>query len=128
MKDLFGYIKLGRLSKAIADKIERKPADIYIEYNVLEHIRQRRGDYLKTINLNPISYVQKIITEYTEIRTGKNDALLLVAKFQANNKINTAAIELQLIASKNIYVVKTAMLREKGMRASETILWNKICK
>ncbi len=123
--ELFGFIKVGRLNKPIADKIGRKPADIYIDYNSLRHIEQRRGEYLKDMKLNPISYVQKIVNSYTEIRAGKNGALLLVAILNINNHKNIAVIELQLVSKISMYVVKTAMWREKGMRASEPILWQK---
>ena len=121
--NLFGYIKLGRLNKNIADQIGRKPADIFIDYNDLLHIEQKRGSYLKSINLNPLTYVKIIIDNYTEIRLGKNNALLLVAFIDANNYKNAAVIELKLISKYSMYVVKTAMPREKGMRANEVLLW-----
>jgi hypothetical protein len=123
--DLFGYIKLGRLKKNIADQINRKPADIFIEYDDLLHIEQRRGNYLKSINLNPLSYVQTIINGYTEIREGKDGSLLLVAYIEENDYKNVAVIELNFIANFSMYLVKTAMPREKGMRAHEVLLWQK---
>jgi hypothetical protein len=61
MKELFGYIKLGRLNKSIADKIKRKPADIYIEYNHLRHIENGKYFALTELGINSLTYVQKII-------------------------------------------------------------------
>ncbi len=125
--ELFGFIKVGRLNKPIADKIGRKPADIYIDYNHLRHIENRRGDYLKSINLDALSYVKKIIDNYTEIRAGKNSTLLLVATIHENNYPNVAVIELQLIVKKSIYMIKTAMPRRtgRGMTKDEILLWRK---
>jgi hypothetical protein len=124
MNDFFGYIKLGRLNKRIADKIGRKPADIYIEYNHLRHIENGKYFALKDLNMNSFVYVQNIVSNFTEIRKGRADALILVAHMKANNKENIAIIELQLISKKSMYLVKTAMPRKK-FAESETILWQK---
>ena len=123
--NLFGYIKLGRLNKNIADQIGRKSADIYIDYNHLRHIENSRGEYLKNIKLDALSYVAKIVDNYTEIWRGKSGELLIVAYIQENEYKNIAAIELQLIIKKGIYVVKTAMPRERGMGTKEVLLWKK---
>jgi hypothetical protein len=124
MKNLFGYIKLGRLKKKIADEINRKPADIFVEYDHLRHIETRRFEYLQKIEMNAFKYVQKIIANYTEIRKGKNDALLLVAYIDDISNENIAVIELQLIASESMYIVKTAMPRVKFTKG-EVALWQK---
>ena len=125
MKNLFGYIKVGRLNKKIANKIERKAADIFVEYNHLRHIENRRGEYLKSINLNALLYIKKIVDNYTEIRTGKNESLLLIAHIEENDFKNVAVKELNLISTDNIYLVKTAMPRRREMADSEIILWQK---
>jgi len=119
-----GYIKLGRLNKRIADQIDRKPADIFIEYNYLTHIARSRYEYLQKIELNALTYVQIIIENFTEIREGRDGALLLVAHLDVDNKDNIVVIELQLIASQSIYIVKTAMPRAKFTK-SEVLLWEK---
>ena len=128
MKDLFGYIKLGRLGKRIADKISRKPADIYIEYNYLRHIEKKRGDYLAKLKLDALSYVKLIVDNYYEIRIGKNNALLLVMKMnnqsEEKDKREIVVLELQLIETKNVYIVKTAMPRIKFANV-ETVLFSK---
>jgi len=125
MKDLFGYIKLGRLNKPIADKIGRKPADIYIDYDYLRHIENGKKEQLIKLKFDALTYVKKIIDNFFEIRSEKDDALILVANIEENDKNNIAIIELQLIAKHSIYTVKTAMMREKGMRAKELLLWSK---
>jgi hypothetical protein len=84
--NLFGYIKLGRLNKNIADQIGRKAADIYIDYNHLRHIENGKGEYLKNLKLNALSYVKKIVDNYAEIRTGKEGTLLLVAYIKENSR------------------------------------------
>jgi hypothetical protein len=123
--DLFGYIKLGRLDKRIADKINRKAADICIDYNHLRHIENGKGDFLDKIKLDALSYVKKIVDNFTEIRKGKNGALLLVAAIEENNHKNIAVIELQLLQKYSFYMVKTAMARRRGMVENEIILWQK---
>ena len=121
---LFGYIKLGRLKKQIADKIGRKPADIYIEYNYLRHIENGKYFALEDLKMNALKYVQKIVANFSEIRKGIGEALLLVATIEENNKKNVAIIELQLVAKSSMYIVKTAMPRKK-FKESEIILWEK---
>ena len=122
---LFGYIKLGRLKKPIADKIGRKPADIYIEYNYLRHIENGKGEYLISIGHNALSYVKKVVDNFMEIRKGKGNALLLVAYIKENNYVNVAVIELSLVLKSSIYLVKTAMPRRRGMANEEVVLWKK---
>ena len=124
MKDLFGYIKLGRLNKKIANEINRKPANIFVEYDHLRHIETRRFEYLQKIKMNAFAYVQKIIANYIEIRKGKGDALLLVAYIENISNENIAVIELQPIANKSMYIVKTAMPRVKFTKG-EIALWQK---
>jgi heterodisulfide reductase subunit A-like polyferredoxin len=124
MKDLFGYIKLGRLNKKIANKINRKPADIFIEYNNLRHIGRGRYEYLKKIQLNALTFVQKIVAKYTEIREGRNGSLILVAHIEDSDVKSIAVIELQLIAKDSMYIVKTAMPRLRFTK-SEIVIWKK---
>jgi hypothetical protein len=124
MKELFGYIKLGRLNKNIADKIGRKPADIFIDYNHLRHIARGKYFILEKLGIDPITYVQKIVKNYTEIRKGKTGTLLLVAHLAENNKKNIAVIELQLIVKYSMYIVKTAMPRIKFAK-DEIKIWEK---
>jgi hypothetical protein len=128
MKNLFGYIKLGRLNKPIADKINKKPADIYIEYNYLRHIEKNRGNYLTNLKLDALSYVKLIVDNYYEIRIGKGNALLLVMKMnnqsEEKDKREIVVMELQLIETKNVYIVKTAMPRIKFAN-DETVLFSK---
>ena len=125
MKDLFGYIKLGRLNKKIADEINRKPANIFVDYDHLRHIEKGRGEYLEKLKVNALSYLKKIVDNYSEIRAGKNESLLLVAYMEENDYKNIAVIELNLVLKDNIYLVKTAMPRRREMADSETILWQK---
>jgi len=113
------------LSKPIADKIGRKPANIYIDYNHLRHIEIRRGDYLKSVNHDPLSYVQTIVNNYTEIRERQDNSLLLVAYIPENKHNNMAVIELTLIANKSHYIVKAAMPRRIENVKNEVILWAK---
>jgi len=129
MKDLFGYIKLGRLSKPIANKISRTPANIYIDYDHLRHIENGKSEYLTKIKTDALTYVKNIIDGYSEIRKGRGDALLLVMKMenenpsnQKNDKREVIVVELQLIVKKNIYTVKTAMPRIKFAK-NETLLY-----
>ena len=121
---LFGYIKLGRLKKPIADKIDSKPADIYVDYNHLRHIENGKYFALEDLKMNALKYVQKIVANFLEIRKGIGEALLLVATIEENNKKNVAIIELQLVAKSSMYIVKTAMPRKK-FKESEIILWEK---
>ena len=120
--NLFGYIKLGRLNKNIADQIGRKSADIYIDYNHLRHIARGKYFILEKLGIDPITYVQKIIKNYTEIRKGRENRLLLIAYLEENNKKNIAVIELQLIVKYSMYVVKTAMPRIKFAK-NEIKIW-----
>ena len=80
---------------------------------------------MKSINLNALLYIKKIVDNYTEIRTGKNESLLLIAHIEENDFKNVAVIELNLISTDNIYLVKTAMPRRREMADSEIILWQK---
>ena len=125
MENLFGYIKVGRLNKKIADKIGRKAADIFVEYNHLRHIENRRGEYLKSINLNALLYIKKIVDNFSEIREGRNDTLLLIAYIYENKHNNMAVIELSLSLESPIYLVKTAMPRRITKVNNEIILWQK---
>ena len=124
MKDLFGYIKLGRLKKNIADQINRKPADIFIEYNYLRHIEKGKYFILDQFGINALAYVQKIVSNFTEIREGQGEALLLVAYIEESTRQNIVVIELQPIADTSIYIVKTAMPRRRFIE-SEVVIWQK---
>ena len=122
--NLFGYIKLGRLYKKIAAAINIKTANIFIEYNSLRHIEKGRYFTLEKLKVNTLVYVQKIINNYTEIRQGKENRLLLVAYLPESDIKNIAVVELQIIEKKSIYLVKTAMPRRKFTK-KEIILWQK---
>jgi len=121
---LYGYIWLGRLNKPVAQKIKKVAADIYVDYNSLRHIARGRNFILEKLKMDPVTYVQKIVMNYTEIREGKNGALLLVAYIEENSKKNIAIVELQLVAKLSMYVVKTAMPRIK-FAENEVVLWAK---
>jgi hypothetical protein len=125
MKDLFGYIKLGRLSKPIADKIGRKPADIYIHNHDIRHIKNKHGKELKLNNdAEILEYVKSIIKNCNLICEGHHSRLLLI--YNQTKKLDVSVIELINFNSKlNIYQVKTANIRNKNFIKNKVVLWIK---
>lgn len=62
----------------IAKAIKRKCADIYITDNYLKHISNYHRIELESLRINALDYAKLIATNFTQIRKGSGDSLLLV--------------------------------------------------
>ena len=114
-------IKVGRLKMTIAKAIKRKCADIYISGNYLKHISNYHKTELESLGINALDYVKLIATNFTQIRKGSGDSLLLV--IYRDEIHDTAAISLSL--NGDIWEVRTAQPRRTKEIERKELLWSK---
>ncbi|MBP9994477.1 MAG: hypothetical protein KBT67_05975 [bacterium] len=120
-KNAQSLIKIGRLKMTIAKAIKRKCADIYITDNYLKHISNYHRIELESLGINALDYVKLIATNFTQIRKGSGDSLLLV--IYRDDVHDTAAISLSL--NGDIWEVRTAQPRRTKEIEKKELLWSK---
>lgn len=116
------YIRVGRLKMNIAKAAHLKSADIYVSENYLKHIEKKHSTELKTLGIDPYSYVKLIVDNFNQIRRGSDDSVLLVI-FREENYHDVAAIKLTYIETKGFWEVKTAQPRNSKDVIKRKLLW-----
>ena len=116
------YIKVGRLRKPIADKIQRKAANIFVSENHLRHIALEHGAQLAAMGLTPISLIGFVLGGFNRVYKGTGRSLLLVVY---GEKAKLIAIELNFALKKEFYEVKTAFVASLRYLSDDKLLWQK---
>jgi len=122
IEDQTHYKKIGRLKKTIADQINRKTADIYINENYLKHIFLQHQTELTQLGLTPKMFIDLVVNGFNRIYKGSGNSLLLVLW---NGKPKSTAIEMNFALQKGFYEVKTATVMSKIFLSRKKLLWKK---
>ncbi|MBR3711812.1 MAG: hypothetical protein IKM98_01285 [Bacteroidales bacterium] len=117
------YIKVGRLKATIARKAHLKCADIYVSENQIRHITIRHKVELEQVGLSAEVYVKTIVENFTQIRQGSGESVLLVVYDDANEQHNTAAISLNYSLQKGFWEIKTAQPRRTEEILKKKKIW-----
>ncbi|MDR0941176.1 MAG: hypothetical protein LBM68_02995 [Bacteroidales bacterium] len=117
------YTKLGKLKKAIAEKINRPAADIYIDNNHLRHIFNKHKAELEQLGLTPKMFVDLVVAGFNRIYEGHRQALMLVLW---NGKPKVTVIEMNLaFTNEEFYEVTTATVMSKEFFKNKVLIWKK---
>ena len=117
-----GFIKVGRISMPIAREAHIKAADIVTTENYLRHIDNEHKSQLEPLGINAFDYIKIVITQFTEIREARHNAVLLVKQNHDRPK-DTVVIELTLNNKLHLWEVRTAEPRSKV--GDKKLLWRK---
>ncbi len=117
------YIKVGRLKATVARQAHLKCADIYVSENQIKHITIRHKVELEQLGLSAEVYVKTIIENFTQIRQGAGESVLLVVYDDANEQHHTAAISLNYSLKKGFWEIKTAQPRRTEEILKKKKIW-----
>ena len=117
-----GFIKVGRISMTIAREAHIKAADIVTTENYLIHIGNKHKSQLQPLGLNAFDYIKIVLTQFTEIREAKRNAVLMV-KQNPGQSNDTVVIELTLNSKLHLWEVRTAQPRSDVSK--NKLLWRK---
>jgi hypothetical protein len=114
-------IKMGYLSKSVADQIKQQPGEIRAEIKQLIHVVDRHyGDSLKKLGLTAGQFVRMIVKDFNRIYRGHSGRLLLVL-WNGTPK----AVVINLKKKDAYYIVVTAHIRSKKNFKDTDLLWEK---
>lgn len=98
---------IGTISKEIATAAHIEQAAIFITRDVLVHINDRHHAELNKMGTNPTDFINYILHNYTEIRRGSGESLLLVVP-ERPAKAAAIGLEIRLNGLYGFWLVKSA--------------------
>ena len=113
-----GYVRLGRITRPIAQEIGYPAGYIYADKSN-QHLKKHKQE----INSDPINFITYVVKNHNQIRQGSEGSILLVVFSEKLSKVT--ALKIHLLQKKNIYVVKTALVMTQSKIKNKKILWEK---
>ena len=117
------YLKIGHLSKKIADAINKPAGDICITVKVIEHINATHSRELKSVGLDALGFVKFVANNFTQILADYPNKSLLLAYVP---EVKSAKVIVMAIAVRDgKYFVKTALPMKETYLKTKQLIWTK---
>lgn len=119
------YKRVGRIKMTVAHKAKIKAGDIVVHPNYIRHIELAHAEELESLGISAVDYISIIANNFTQIRKGSGDSILLVVK--NNHKNDVLALQLTPLIDdkgKELWEIHTSQPRNKFSQ-NQTVLWEK---
>ena len=117
------YIKVGRLSKKIADAINKSAGDICITDATIKHIVGRHSAELGSMGMDAMGFVKFAVGNFTQILEDTHNKSLFLAYVPEQETAKVVVIT--ITAKDDKYFVKTAFPMKSSYLKNKILIWFK---